>query len=258
MNKLFDFIEQHKIAIIGTLLLHVGIFVYLQIETYSQNIYYTPENHVFTKIEPDDEVIELNPENIESPQDASAGGPITNLTKNENDTRKSSATNFSKSSIDKQVEEDLKNFESSTFSEYSKNNPPPKKENTYNDEPKNTTKTNTPKEQVSGDGISTQIKGQTMVSYNMTGRYPHNNNDWYIRNPGYTCGENSNGIVVVDITVDAAGNVTSSRVNSTKSSGATTCMLEKAQDYASKSRFAYKSGAPASQSGTITYRFVAK
>lgn len=255
-NKFLDFIENHKVAIIGTLFLHVAIFVYLQVRTLSQNIYYEKGSHIHTQIIPDEEVIELSAENILMPDEMNAGQPVHNITKNENDSRKASSQNFSKSSIDKQIENDLRNFEKSAFKEYGADNPKYEKSSPSS---QNKTKQSKQNQQapVHGDGKNTVVKGKTMVSYNMAGRYPHNNNDWYIRNPGYTCESNSNGTVVVKITINQAGNVIAAEINSSGTHGATSCMIQKAKQYALKSRFAYKSAAPASQTGSITYRFVA-
>jgi hypothetical protein len=259
LNKFLAYIEKHKFAVIGTLIFHVGIFIYLQIKTFPQDIYYTSASHINTFIEPDEEVIELKPESIESANQSNNDGEVHNLTKNENDERKSSSTHYSKSSIDKQVEEELKNFEQSSFQEYSSAHPQKSTPQTSISKEQTKPKNQTNKEQlVSGDGINTQIKGVTMVSYKLSNRYPHNNNDWYIRNPGYTCESSSNGTVVIDISVNQAGEVTEAKVNYAQTSNANACMLEKARTYALMSRFAYKSGAPASQTGTITYRFVAK
>lgn len=255
-NKFLDFIENHKVAIIGTLFLHVGLFVYMQMRTFSQNIYYEKGSHIHTQIIPDEEVIELSSENILMPDEMNNGGPIHNITKNENDSRKTSSQNYSKSSIDKQIENDLRNFEKAAFKEYGADNP------TYNNKTYDTKQTpvkSTQKKEVQphGDGGKTVVKGRTMVSYNMNGRYPHNNNDWYIRNPGYTCESNSNGTVVVNIVINKAGDVLEANINTSASHGATNCMLQKARQYALMSRFAYKSTASETQSGTITYRFVA-
>lgn len=254
MNSFLYFLERHKTAILGTLFLHMAIFIYFQIETFSEDIFYTPENRVHASIEKED-VIELLPENIQTEQQAmqEIGGPVSSLTKNENDSRKTSSVNFSKSSIDKQVENEINNYANNMFKEYGKDNPTLDESV---DEKKNVSKKTPLETQPHGDGKTTQIKGQTMVSYNMTNRYPYNNNDWYIRNPGYTCEDNTSGVVVVDVVINPSGNVVSAHYNASKSSGATSCMVGKAQQYAAMSRFAYKSDAPATQSGTIIYRFV--
>ena len=95
-----------------------------------------------------------------------------------------------------------------------------------------------------------------MVSFNLKNRQPHQDNMWFIRNPGYTC--NGNGIVVVDIKVNQSGNVTSVILNSNMSRNANSCMVEAGIKYAKMSRFKYSGSAAKIQAGTITYEFISK
>lgn len=95
--------------------------------------------------------------------------------------------------------------------------------------------------------------GKTMVSYSLTGRKPHNNNIYYVRNPGYTCEQGSYGEVVVNIKVDGMGNVTNATPKEAYSS-LNPCLVEQAVKYAKLSKFDGSNNA--SQSGTITYQFV--
>ena len=103
-----------------------------------------------------------------------------------------------------------------------------------------------------------QFSGNVMVEFELSGRNAFKNDNWYVRNPGYTCGKNSNGLVVVQIKVNRNGNVVFAQVNSSLSNGASDCMLKKAVEYAKKSRFNYSSASAQTQSGLIKYRFVAQ
>ena len=94
-----------------------------------------------------------------------------------------------------------------------------------------------------------------MVSYSLNDRHPLNHNDWYIRNPGYTCG-NVNGVVKIAISVDEGGVVVGATVVEAESQNATPCMKQRAREYALMSRFNYAANAPKKQEGVITYRFV--
>jgi hypothetical protein len=262
MDKFFDFIERRKFGILVTFLLHMAIFLYLQIETYSVKAYYG-DNEVYARLEQDEEVIELNPDQIEQPDAMQQqSGDVKNLTQSSSDTRQKSYENFSKTSVDSKVEASVRDLERQ-FLEEINSGKTDKKSGGEASKPKETTdkKTNKetdPNEVKGGDGIATSYGGNTMVRYELPNRTPHNGNDWYIRNPGYTCGSSSNGTVVVAIRVNPAGDVISARYIPEKSSGANGCMIEKAQEYALKSRFAYKSDAPKTQEGTITYNFVSK
>jgi len=97
-----------------------------------------------------------------------------------------------------------------------------------------------------------------MVEWSLADRNPHQNRNWYVRNPGYTCGPGSNGTVTIDIKVNQNGDVSSVAYNPSRSSGANPCMIEQAEKYAKMSRFMYSADAPKIQSGTIIYRFVSQ
>ena len=102
-------------------------------------------------------------------------------------------------------------------------------------------------------GGSAPAKGKTMVNYVLDGRKPHNNDGWYIRNPGYTCGQGMSGEVVVKIRVNTNGNVVYAKAISNVS-GLNPCLVEQSEAYAKMSRF--NTSSVDNQEGTITYRFV--
>jgi hypothetical protein len=96
-----------------------------------------------------------------------------------------------------------------------------------------------------------------MVDWDLSNRKPHNNNSYYVRNPGYTCNENANGIVVVNVRANKNGDIIAATYDETKSSNATTCMIENAIKYAKLSRFEYSTQTN-QQTGYIKYTFVYK
>jgi TonB family protein len=103
------------------------------------------------------------------------------------------------------------------------------------------------------DGGNNGAKGKTMVNFELKGRTPHNNDLWYVRNPGYTCGQGLSGEVVVKIKVNSNGDVTEATIVGDVS-GLNPCLAKQAKDYAKKSRF--NASDAASQEGKIIYRFV--
>ncbi len=261
MDRFFDFIERRKFGILATFALHMLVFMYLQIETYTVKVYYN-DNEVYAQVD-QEELIELDPENIEVPEDMQNwDGEVKNLTKDANDKREKATEGFSKSSVDSKVEQNVKDLEKQFFEEFNKGKEQGKTSSESSQDSKEKEKAKTSQEksngETGGDGLKTVFAGKTMVNYDLAGRYPHNKNDWYIRNPGYTCGSNSNGTVVVAIRVNQNGDVISARYIAESSSNANTCMIEKAQEYALKSRFAYKETAPKTQDGFITYNFVSQ
>jgi TonB family protein len=95
-------------------------------------------------------------------------------------------------------------------------------------------------------------KNQPMVDFALAGRTPYDNDIWYVRNPGYTCGKGVGGTVIVNIKVNSNGNVTEAVPHGNVSS-LDPCLVEKAVEYAKKSRF--NASSKPSQEGSITYKF---
>ena len=92
-------------------------------------------------------------------------------------------------------------------------------------------------------------KRRTSVSYSLVDR-----NSFRLPPPIYTC--LAGGKVVVNITVDTLGNVTTAEFNSKSSDTSNGCLVENAITYAYKAKF--NTSDRASQKGTITYIFQEK
>lgn len=92
-------------------------------------------------------------------------------------------------------------------------------------------------------------KRRTSVSYSLVNR-----NNYRLPPPIYTCIEG--GKVVVNITVDALGNVVEADFNAKSSGTSNGCLVDNAITYALKAKF--NSSDKPSQKGTITYIFQQK
>ncbi len=90
---------------------------------------------------------------------------------------------------------------------------------------------------------------RTSVSYSLINR-----NSYRLPPPIYTCIEG--GKVVVNITVDALGNVMAADFNEKSSSTSNGCLVDNAISYALKAKF--NSSSKATQKGTITYIYQEK
>ncbi len=272
MDSFLDFIEKRRWGILATFMLHMGLLLYLQIDTYS---YTLPERRFEVMSEViEEEFIELNPEQI-IPEDfnaqQTASGDVKNLAQNVADKREKSMENFSRSSTDQKVEQSVKDLERQFFEEFASGRPNAEtatgegnnKASGGTSTPSKTNEATKPNKEITSNGSTAsgsdkQYGGNTMVRFELTDRFPHNKNDWYIRNPGYTCGSNANGVVVVAIRVNQNGDVISARHVPERSSTTNSCMIEQAEIYAKKSRFAYKADAAKTQDGFIYYTFVSK
>lgn len=92
-------------------------------------------------------------------------------------------------------------------------------------------------------------KRRTSVSYSLVNR-----NNYRLPPPIYTCIEG--GKVVVNISVDALGNVTDADFNAKSSGTSNGCLVDNAITYALKAKF--NTADNSSQKGTITYIFQQK
>ena len=92
-----------------------------------------------------------------------------------------------------------------------------------------------------------RVKGRVTVSFSL--KNPVRTSRW-LEVPAYRC--EGGGEVVVDVTVNRAGEVTAARV----AEGGDECMREAAIRAARASLFNIDSSAPVKQSGTITYIFI--
>lgn len=117
----------------------------------------------------------------------------------------------------------------------------------------NNSRTKERKKASEGDNSSkeTSVKQGTMrnssISFSLVGRTAVD-----IPNPIYTC--DRQGRVVINITVNATGDVVKTSVNKNASSTSNECLTDMALEYAASAQFSRLSGRN-SQPGTITYNF---
>lgn len=249
--------EQFFKILMAIMTIYVGIFVYLELTTVRKE----------TAIEADEFSVSIEevPEEVELTlqQDPmmSAGGEVRNVVRDASDTRQRSQQDWSQDAASStrsgNPEQSARDFERSLYEEFGgakererirtesaerlKNSAP-------NSANRNVSSTNQ-------SGSQNQFAGSVMVDFSLPGRTAFENKKWYVRNPGYTCGYNSAGTVVVNISVNNAGRVISKSVDQNRSSNASACMMEQALKYAGISRFNAGSG---TVSGYISYRFVSQ
>ena len=106
-------------------------------------------------------------------------------------------------------------------------------------------------EKLSANELAANYDGPTRVYYNPPGRYHLN-----LPIPIYKC-ENA-GLVVINITVDPAGDIIDFGYNDLESSTSSECLYEAAMNAIKRTRFNPNPSAPKKQEGTITYQFVAQ
>jgi hypothetical protein len=251
--------EHFFLALIAALSVYVVIFMYFQISSY-QELVPIERFYNYSRVETPEEIT-LKPDQIEVPKDA--GGEVRNIARDNNDSRKRSKENWSENvqSGVKDPVQSAKDFEKKLFEEAGGAKERERIQKEMEERKKNQTTTQTEKStnnQPSNSGKSNQYAGDVMVDFSLTGRTAFENNNWHIRNPGYTCGHGSAGTVVVLVSVDKTGRVIGSSIDESRTTNATSCMREQALKYAGISKFNFSDKAPVRQEGYIRYRFVSQ
>lgn len=262
MNKLIYFIEKHKYGIIIALLIHVFIFMYMQFKTYEERVVFETWTFRGKNIEaPDD--IEISLDQIETIQEAELFPQlfeeVTSAVKSSAaDSREKShdASQFY-SSYQGNAVDNVRSFEQSVIQQLQSQHTASSAGQSSNMDINDGKQSANPQAQPTEGNAGTEkaYVGKTMVEYTLTNRHPLNNNDWHVRNPGYTCG-NVNGIVTVRIRATQSGDIVYAKYAPELSQNATSCMIQQAEKYALMSRFNYSPNAEKQQEGTITYQFV--
>ena len=255
MSNLLDAIDKYKFGLIAAMATYVLIFVYLQMASYQKVIHYEP----FTDgsyVEIPDEEVELQPENIMVPQGFQS--EVKNITRDVNDEREKSYEHYETKSL-ADIEAEYKALEKEMYSEsggsVTREEIMQEMERRHEQEVKQNVDKNERPANVGGDKV---YAGNVMVDWRLKDRTPHQNNNWYVRNPGYTCGYGAAGYVTVNIQVNQNGDVIAANYDQSNSGGANPCMIDQAVRYAKMSRFSYSGSAPKTQTGKITYTFIAQ
>jgi hypothetical protein len=254
---MLDVIDRYKFGIIIAFAAYIGFFMYLQMETYAR---YTPiENFSEETVEVvDEEKLEITQQNLEIQQNVPSD--VKSISRDMNDTRQRTMEDWKQDkAMNQRSDESVKDYEKRLWSE-TKGYEERKKISQEMENRKNKNNTKTSSSSKNNDGSTSggdkAYAGNVMVDWSLKGRSPHQGNNWYVRNPGYTCGYGASGRVSVKITVNQNGDVTSAVA--TGSGGANDCMVSQAIKYAKMSRFNYSASSAKSQEGTIIYTFVAQ
>jgi len=252
---MFLFIDRYKLGILTAFAVYIGIFIYLEMQTYTRYFPIIPFNDE-PLLELQKEELLLTPEQIQIQEDLNSGD-LKNISRDQNDSRERSSENWQANKSAKEIEQSIKDYEKSLYQDNGGELERAKilKES---EQRKNDLKKQAPlkPENKESSGAKTVYAGNVMVSWSLSQRTAHLNNNWYVRNPGYTCGQGSSGKITVQIKVNQNGSVIDAIVLS--SGGASDCMTQQAIKYAKLSRFNYSSTASTSQVGTITYTFVSQ
>jgi hypothetical protein len=240
---MFILIDRHKLGILAAFSAYIVVFIFLEIITYQTYFPIQPFNDQTTISITTDELL-ITKENLQVEQDSK------NISKDQNDLREQSINNWQENKSDDEISQSIKDYEKSLHQDNVSKNDNIVKENKDDN--------NDLKPQVSNtnNNIKTAYGGNVMVSWSLTERTAYLNNNWYVRNPGYTCDQDSYGKITIQIKVDQNGSVIYASV--LEKGDASQCMINQAIKYAKLSRFNYSITAIPNQIGTITYTFISQ
>ena len=242
------------LAIVSAFGVYVLLFIYFQVTEYKQTIQLT-EKDDFSRIE-DVKEIEIKKQNIEVPNVNSK--EVKNIVRNNEDTREKSNENWSENSPTNDPEKSIKDFEKKLFEDARGNKPQNQVVKTSEEQNIQKQVTDTKVKVNNSGNKSNQYSGNVMVDFYLPGRTAYDNNNWHIRNPGYTCGFGSSGVVVINIEVNLSGKVIKITYDASKSSNASSCMIQQAKKYAQMSRFNFSGNSDNEASGYIRYQFISQ
>ena len=237
---MFIVIDRHKLGILAAFSVYILVFIFLEIITYQTYFPIQPFNDQTTISITTDKLL-ITKENLQVEQDSK------NISKDQNDLREQSINDWQENKSD-EINQSIKDYEKSLHQDNVSKNDNIVKENEDDNNDLNPQVSNT------NNNIKTAYGGNVMVSWSLTERTAYLNNNWYVRNPGYTCDQDSYGKITIQIKVDQNGSVIYASV--LEKGDASQCMINQAIKYAKLSRFNY-SPTP-NQIGTITYTFISQ
>ena len=240
---MFILIDRHKLGILAAFSAYIVVFIFLEIITYQTYFPIQPFNDQPTISITTDELL-MTKENLQVEQDSK------NISKDQNDLREQSINNWQENKSDDEISQSIKDYEKSLHQDNVSKNDNIVKENEDDNNNLNPQVSNT------NNNVKTAYSGNVMVSWSLTERTAYLNNNWYVRNPGYTCDQDSYGKITIQIKVDQNGSVIYASV--LEKGDASQCMINQAIKYAKLSRFNYSITATPNQIGTITYTFISQ
>ena len=233
-------LEKHQNAILGTLIVHILIFVWLNIQNVSFYIiqpkekvlatldFTTPENNLIPK---------KSKENFSTNEIV-----VTNAASNYDQEKDMSASQ--RKALAEKVIEDVKEFEKKQFNDFGKDNP---------------VKDNSPQEneKIKDNSISKTINKSIKKTSNATAKYFCENRNMILQKiPSYLC--NQTGTVRLTIKVNPKGEVTDCKVDNSETNTSNQCLIENAINYAKNWKFNQDFSTTQRQEGWIEFIYLSQ
>ena len=233
-------LEKHQNAILGTLIVHILIFVWLNIQNVSFYIiqpkekvlatldFTTPENNLIPK---------KSKENFTDNEIV-----VTNAASNYDQEKDMSASQ--KKALAEKVIEDVKEFEKKQFSYFGKDNP------VIDNSPHEN-------EKIKDNSISKTVSKSLKKTSNATAKYFCENRNMILQKiPSYLC--NQTGTVRLTIKVNPKGEVTDCKVDNSETNTSNQCLIENAINYAKNWKFNQDFSSSQRQEGWIEFIYLSQ
>jgi TonB family protein len=233
-------LEKHQNAILGTLIVHILIFVWLNIQNISFYIIQPKEKVLatldFTSTE-NNLIPEKSKENITDNEIV-----VTNAASNYDQEKDMSAAQ--KKALAEKVIEDVKEFEKKQFNDFGKDNPVI--ENSPHEN-----------EKIKDNSISKTVNKSLKKTSNATAKYFCDNRNMILQKiPSYLC--NQTGTVRLTIKVNPKGEVTDCKVDNSETNTSNQCLIENAINYAKNWKFNQDFSSSQRQEGWIEFIYLSQ
>jgi len=251
--NILNFIEQHKISILGTIAVHIILLVWFNVQVIIHKPYVAKERVVMRIDFPTPEE-KMEKEELEETTPTAEGAEqtqaLSNVVSNANQekTTYTNSNNFSKSKADQEVWEELKRMEAEEFNSIKHTE----------EEIENTPKETRTVEQglikedaKENDKASYGNDVKATASYYLKDRQPQRK-----PTPSYKC--TNEGTVVIKIKVNQKGMVVSTTIDETKTNTTDDCLRNEALKYAKRWRFTQNFNDALRKEGWIKFVYVSQ
>ena len=233
-------LEKHQNAILGTLIVHILIFVWLNIQNVSFYII-QPKEKILTTLD------FTSPENNLITNDLKEGFSnnevvVTNAASNYDKGKDMSASQ--KKALAEKVVVDVKKFEKKQFNDFGKDNPIIENSLQENEKTKDNSESKT---------VNKSLKKTSSA----TAKYFCKNRNMILQKiPSYLC--NQTGKVRLNIKVNPKGEVTDCRVDNSETNTSNNCLIENAINYAKNWKFNQDFSSTQRQEGWIEFIYLSQ
>ena len=233
-------LEKHQNAILGTLIVHILIFVWLNIQNVSFYVIQPKEKVLATldfTTQENNLIAKDSKENFSNNEVV-----VTNAASNYNQEKDMSV--LQKKVLAEKVIEDVKEFEKKQFNDFGKDNPIIGNSHQENDQIKDNSESKT---------VNKSIKKTS----NATAKYFCENRNMILQKiPSYLC--NQIGTVRLTIKVSPKGEVTECRVDNSGTNTSDQCLLKNAVNYAKNWKFNQDFSSSQRQEGWIEFIYLSQ